>query len=148
MKIDVVVLDKRLLNSMPKKATEGSAAFDLRAAIINAVVLEPGQQTKIPSGIKIHIKDPGYAGIILPRSGLGGEHGVVLGNLVGLIDSDYVGEIQIMVWNRSSEKRIIRPLEKIAQFLVIPIMQFDWNIVDRIDSTDRGAGGFGSSGRF
>ena len=132
---------------MPHYATDGSAGMDLRACLDTAVVLEPGQTELIPTGIAIYIEDPGLAATILPRSGLGHKHGIVLGNLVGLIDSDYQGQLFVSVWNRGNTTFTIEPSERIAQLVLLPVVQADFDIVEDFIETDRGAGGFGSSGR-
>ncbi|MBN1379265.1 MAG: dUTP diphosphatase [Gammaproteobacteria bacterium] len=132
---------------LPTYATDGSAGIDLRACIKQEMPLTPGATELIPTGIAIHIEDPGLAAMILPRSGLGHKHGIVLGNLVGLIDSDYQGELMVSCWNRGSESYTIHPGERIAQMILVPVVQAQFEIVDEFDSSDRGAGGFGSSGR-
>jgi dUTP pyrophosphatase len=132
---------------MPMYATDGSAGLDLRACIEEALVVEPQQTILIPTGLAVYIEQPHLAGLILPRSGLGHKHGIVLGNLVGLIDADYQGELQISCWNRSQQAFTIQPGERIAQFVIVPVVHADFNIVEEFDLTDRGTGGFGSSGR-
>jgi dUTP pyrophosphatase len=144
--LDVRILDARLHASPPAYATDGSAGLDLRACIDEALVLKAGATAMVPSGIAIHLADPGYAALILPRSGLGHRHGIVLGNLVGLIDSDYQGQIMVSLWNRSNEPFAIQPLDRIAQLVVIPVVQVALNLVDSFDQSERGAGGFGSTG--
>ena len=146
-KLDVRVLDSRLLDQLPQYATSGSAGLDLRACIDQAIVLKPGDSTLVPSGIAIHLGDPGYAAMVLPRSGLGHKHGIVLGNLVGLIDSDYQGQIFVSVWNRSQSEFTIQPLERIAQMIVVPVLQVEFNVVADFALSIRGAGGFGSTGK-
>ena len=146
-KLDVRVLDSRLLDQLPHYATSGSAGLDLRACIDQAIVLKPGDSTLVPSGIAIHLGDPGYAAMVLPRSGLGHKHGIVLGNLVGLIDSDYQGQIFVSVWNRSQSEFTIQPLERIAQMIVVPVLQVEFNVVADFALSIRGAGGFGSTGK-
>lgn len=133
---------------MPSHATAGSAGLDLRACLDQPVVLEPGQTVLIGTGLAIHIGDPGYAGMILPRSGLGHKHGIVLGNLVGLIDSDYQGELMISCWNRSTAAFTIQPGERIAQYVLVPVIQATLEVVTEFDASHRGAGGFGHSGTY
>ena len=145
--IDLKVLDPRLADQLPAYATPGSAGLDLRACLDQALVLEPGQSTLIPTGLSIHIGDAGLAAMILPRSGLGHKHGIVLGNLVGLIDSDYQGQIFVSTWNRGHEHFTIQPLERIAQLVVVPVLQVAFNVVDSFDESERGAAGFGSTGK-
>ena len=147
MKIDVRILDPRLHDSLPQYATAGSAGLDLRACIADPLVLNPGEAQLIPTGMAIHLDDAGFAALILPRSGLGHRHGIVLGNLVGLIDSDYQGQILVSCWNRGLEPFTIAPLERIAQMVVVPVVQARLNIVDDFAASERGAGGFGSTGR-
>jgi dUTP pyrophosphatase len=145
-KIDVKVLDLRIKDQLPHYATPGSAGLDLRACIDSALTLKPGQAELIPSGIAIHLDDPGLAAIILPRSGLGHKHGIVLGNLVGLIDSDYQGQIFVSVWNRGQKDFVLNPMERIAQLVVVPVVQVGFNIVSEFAESPRGGGGFGSTG--
>ena len=145
--IDVRILDERLRDQLPTYATAGSAGLDLRAALTEPLVLAPGQTELIPTGLSIYIADPGYAGLILPRSGLGHKHGIVLGNLVGLIDADYQGPLMVSSWNRGSQAFTIEPMERLAQLVVVPILQVGFNIVESFDQSARGAGGFGSTGR-
>ncbi|UCH47159.1 MAG: dUTP diphosphatase [Betaproteobacteria bacterium] len=145
--IDVRILDPRLKANMPQYATTGSAGLDLRACIDETISIKPGETTLVPGGIAIHIADPGLAAVILPRSGLGHKHGIVLGNLVGLIDSDYQGQIFVSVWNRGTEAFELKPLERIAQLVVVPVVQVSFNVVETFDESDRGAGGFGSTGK-
>lgn len=147
MQIDVKVLDQRLRNHLPAYATPGSAGLDLRACIEHVLTLRPGETELIPTGLAIHIADPGYAALILPRSGLGHKHGIVLGNLVGLIDSDYQGEIFVSLWNRGHEVFLLNPLDRIAQLVVVPVLQVAFNVVEQFDESHRGAGGFGSTGK-
>ncbi len=144
--IDVRILDARLREQLPGYATAGSAGLDLRACIEETTSIGPGETTLVPAGIAIHIADPGLAAMILPRSGLGHKHGIVLGNLVGLIDSDYQGQIFVSVWNRGKEAFALKPLERIAQLVVVPVVQVSFNVVDTFDQSERGAGGFGSTG--
>ncbi|HGN1707517.1 TPA: dUTP diphosphatase [Providencia rettgeri] len=148
-KIDLKILDNRIGNEfpLPTYATTGSAGLDLRACLDSAIDLAPGQTELIPTGLAIHIADESLAAVILPRSGLGHKHGVVLGNLVGLIDSDYQGQLMVSVWNRSDKTFTIEPGERMAQMVFVPVIQAEFNIVDDFDATERGAGGFGHSGR-
>ncbi len=132
---------------LPAYATPGSAGLDLRACLTQAVELSPGQTELIPTGLAIHVADPGFAAIILPRSGLGHKHGIVLGNLVGLIDSDYQGQLMVSCWNRGKTTFTIEPFERIAQLVIVPVVQASFEIVDEFDQSDRGAGGFGSTGK-
>ena len=145
--IDVKVLDPRMAERLPAYATPGSAGLDLRACLDAPVVLAPGETQLIPTGLSIHIADPGLAAMILPRSGLGHKHGIVLGNLVGLIDSDYQGPLMVSCWNRSSTAFTIAPLERIAQLVIVPVVQAAFRVVDAFGDSARGAGGFGSTGR-
>ena len=145
--IDVRLLDPRLTETPPHYATPGSAGLDLRACIDSARTLLPGETQLIPTGIAIHLADPGLAAMILPRSGLGHKHGIVLGNLVGLIDSDYQGEIMVSTWNRGNEPFTLNPLDRLAQLVVVPVLQVAFNVVDEFDTSTRGAGGFGSTGK-
>lgn len=147
MIVDYKILNPIIKEHLPKYASEGSAGLDLRACIEHVQTLNPSETFLIPTGISIFIKDPSYAGLILPRSGLGHKHGIVLGNLVGLIDSDYQGELLISCWNRSNKAFLINPLERIAQLVLVPIMQAKFNLVDDYDATNRGSGGFGSTGK-
>jgi dUTP pyrophosphatase len=144
--IDVKILDTRLKENPPHYATPGAAGLDLRACIDAAIKLHPGETHMVPTGIAIHLADPGLAAMILPRSGLGHKHGIVLGNLVGLIDSDYQGEIFISVWNRGKETYTLNPMDRIAQLVVVPVLQVAFDVVDEFPASDRGAGGFGSTG--
>lgn len=147
-KIDIKILDPRVGEQfpLPAYATQGSAGLDLRACLDDALTIEPGQTHLIPTGLAIHIKDPSIAATILPRSGLGHKHGIVLGNLVGLIDSDYQGQVMISCWNRGQETFVIEPGERIAQLVFVPVIQAQFNIVSDFNDTERGAGGFGHSG--
>lgn len=145
--IDIRILDSRLREAMPHYATSGAAGLDLRACIAEMLVLKPGMTELIPAGIAIHLADPGLAAVVLPRSGLGHRHGIVLGNLVGLIDSDYQGQIMVSMWNRGYESFTIQPLDRIAQLVVVPVVQVQMNVVEEFLLSDRGAGGFGSTGR-
>ena len=144
--IDLKLLDTRLVDQIPAYATPGSAGLDLRACIDAPLVLEPGSTTLIPTGLSIHIADPGLAAMILPRSGLGHKHGIVLGNLVGLIDSDYQGELMVSCWNRGQTPFTIAVGERIAQLILVPVVQAHFELVDEFDESQRGAGGFGHSG--
>jgi dUTP pyrophosphatase len=147
MKIAVRVLDPRIADRLPAYATPGSAGLDLRAAIDADLRLAPGDTSLVPTGLAIHIEDAGYAAMILPRSGLGHKHGIVLGNLVGLIDSDYQGQLMVSVWNRGREPFTIAPFDRIAQLVIVPVVQATFDIVEAFDTSDRGVAGFGSSGR-
>lgn len=147
MKVDVKILDPRVKDKMPTYATTGSAGLDLRAILDEPLTLNPGETRLIKTGLAIHLADPGYAALILPRSGLGHKHGIVLGNLVGLIDSDYQGELMVSTWNRGQEAFTIEPMERIAQLVIVPVVQMQMNIVDDFEASDRGAGGFGSTGK-
>jgi dUTP pyrophosphatase len=147
MKIDVKVLDPRMADQLPGYATPGSAGLDLRACIDEALTLEPNAWRLVPTGIAIWLKDPGYAAMILPRSGLGHKHGIVLGNLVGLIDSDYQGQLMVSAWNRSDVAFTLQPMERLAQLVIVPVVQAQFNVVDDFPSTQRGAGGYGSTGK-
>lgn len=148
-KIDVKILDARVGKEfpLPTYATSGSAGLDLRACLDEALLLAPGATTLVPTGLAIHIGDPQLAAVILPRSGLGHKHGVVLGNLVGLIDSDYQGQLMVSVWNRSQQAFNIEPGERIAQMVFVPVVQAEFNLIEEFDTSDRGEGGFGHSGR-
>ena len=145
--IDVKLLVERLKSHPPAYATDGAAGLDLRACLPAAITLHPGETTLIPSGLAIHLVDPGLAAMVLPRSGLGHKHGIVLGNLVGLIDSDYQGQIFVSVWNRGRASFTIQPMERIAQLVVVPVLQVGFNIVDDFAASARGADGFGSTGK-
>jgi dUTP pyrophosphatase len=145
--IDVKILDARLRDQLPAYATSGSAGLDLRACIDAPILLNPGQTELIPSGIAIHLDDPGLAAMVLPRSGMGHKHGIVLGNLVGLIDSDYQGQILVSLWNRSTAAFTLNPMERIAQLIVVPVVQVAFNVVADFTRSTRGAGGFGSTGK-
>lgn len=145
--VDIRILDARVVDALPAYATPGSAGLDLRACVDEPVVLEPGQAQLIPTGLAMHLGDPGLAAMILPRSGLGHKHGIVLGNLVGLIDSDYQGPLMVSCWNRGSESFTIQPLERIAQLVIVPVVQAQFRQVESFDASERGEGGFGSTGR-
>ncbi|MFN7571584.1 MAG: dUTP diphosphatase [Betaproteobacteria bacterium] len=146
MQLDVRILDARLHESLPQYATAGAAGLDLRACVEAPLTLAPGATQLLPTGMAIHLADPGYAAVILPRSGLGHKHGIVLGNLVGLIDSDYQGQLMVSAWNRSDSAYTIQPLERIAQLVIVPVVQARLNIVEEFSASDRGSGGFGSTG--
>ncbi len=148
-KVQVKVLDDRIGTEypFPQYATEGSAGLDLRACLDEALQLAPGQTELIPTGIAIHLDDPGMAAMLLPRSGLGHKHGIVLGNLVGLIDSDYQGQVFVSCWNRGLDHFTVQPGERVAQMVIVPVVQAQFEIVDEFKQSDRGAGGFGSTGR-
>ncbi len=133
---------------LPSYATSGSAGLDLRACIAEPVALAPGETQLVPTGLAIHIADPGYAALILPRSGLGHKHGIVLGNLVGLIDSDYQGQLMISTWNRGTEPFTFNPMERLAQLVIVPVLQVEFNIVNEFETSSRGTGGFGSTGKI
>jgi len=147
VKLDVRILDARLRDQPPRYATAGAAGLDLRACIDAPLALAPGDAQLVPTGIAIHLGDPGYAALVLPRSGLGHRHGIVLGNLVGLIDSDYQGQIMVSCWNRGRDPFTIQPLERIARLVVVPVVQVELNVVDEFTASERGAGGFGSTGK-
>jgi len=145
--IEVKVLDARMAERLPHYATPGSAGLDLRACLDAPIVLEPGQAALIPTGLAIHIADPGLAAMLLPRSGLGHKHGIVLGNLVGLIDSDYQGPLMVSCWNRGTATFTVQPMERIAQMVIVPVVQAAFRRVDDFDASHRGEGGFGSTGK-
>jgi len=147
LKIDVRILDERLRQQLPGYATAGAAGLDLRACLPAPLVIEPGSTHLVPTGIAIHIGDPGHAALILPRSGLGHKHGIVLGNLVGLIDSDYQGELMVSTWNRGSAPFTLNPLERLAQLVIVPVVRAQFNVVEDFAASERGSGGFGSTGR-
>jgi dUTP pyrophosphatase len=144
--IDVKLLDARMADALPAYATPGSAGLDLRACLDEPWLIEPGQTKLIPTGLAIHIADPGLAAMILPRSGLGHKHGIVLGNLVGLIDSDYQGPLMVSCWNRGQTAYTVQPMERIAQLVIVPVVQASFRCVDAFEASDRGVGGFGSTG--
>ncbi len=146
MQIDLKILDPRAGERLPQYATAGAAGLDLRALLDEPIVIEPGDAVLVKTGLAIHIGDPGYAAVILPRSGLGHKKGIVLGNLVGLIDSDYQGELMISVWNRGKEAVALEPFERLAQLVVLPVVQAQFRVVDSFDESGRGQGGFGSTG--
>jgi dUTP pyrophosphatase len=145
--IDLKILDPRMKDFLPAYATPGSAGLDLRACVDAPLTIEPGQTVLVPTGLAIHIGDPGYAAMILPRSGLGHKNGIVLGNLVGLIDADYQGQLMVSTWNRSQAAFTLQPLDRLAQLVVVPVLQVGFNIVEEFASSERGAGGFGSTGK-
>jgi dUTP pyrophosphatase len=146
-KLDVKILDARLRGQLPQYATGGAAGLDLRACVDRPLELKPGDTVLVPSGLAIHLDDPGLAAIVLPRSGLGHKNGIVLGNLVGLIDSDYQGQVMVSLWNRGREPFTIQPMDRIAQLVVVPVVQVALNVVDEFAESARGAGGFGSTGK-
>ncbi len=145
--IDLKIIDARMRDQLPSYATPGSAGLDLRACIEAPLTIEPGSTHLIPTGLAIHIADPAYAAMILPRSGLGHKHGIVLGNLVGLIDSDYQGELMVSTWNRGATAFVLNPMERLAQLVIVPVLQVGFKVVDAFDESDRGTGGFGSTGK-
>ena len=145
--LDVKILDPRMRDQLPAYATAGAAGLDLRACIEQTIEIVPGSTHLIPTGLAIHIGDPGYAAIALPRSGLGHKHGIVLGNLVGLIDSDYQGQVFVSLWNRGQTNFALNPMERIAQLVIVPVLQVKLNIVEEFTASHRGAGGFGSTGK-
>ncbi len=145
--IAVKILDERLREQMPAYATPGSAGLDLRACLDAPLTVEPGSTHLIPTGLAIHIGDPGHAALILPRSGLGHKHGIVLGNLVGLIDSDYQGQLMVSTWNRGNTAFVLNPMERLAQLVIVPVVQVGFEVVDEFGDSERGAGGFGSTGK-
>jgi dUTP pyrophosphatase len=147
MKIDVKILDPRMRDQLPNYATPGSSGLDLRACIDTPLLISPGETHLIPTGLSLYIANPGFAGMILPRSGLGHKNGIVLGNLVGLIDADYQGPLMVSTWNRGQQPFTINPLDRLAQLVIVPIQQVEFNVVAEFPSTDRGAGGFGSTGK-
>jgi dUTP pyrophosphatase len=147
MKLDLKILDARMRDQLPAYATTGSAGLDLRACLDEPLTLQPGETALVPTGLAIHVGDPGYAALILPRSGLGHKHGIVLGNLVGLIDSDYQGQLMISTWNRGQTTFTLNPMERLAQLVIVPVVQAEFNIVEDFEQSDRGAGGFGSTGK-
>ena len=147
MKVDVKIIDQRLVNQLPAYATPGSAGLDLRACLDAPLVLQPNAWQLVPTGIAIYLADPGFAALILPRSGLGHKHGIVLGNLVGLIDSDYQGQLMVSAWNRSDVAFTIEPMERIAQLVIVPVVQAQFNVVTDFPASQRGEGGYGSTGK-
>ncbi len=148
MKLDVKILDPRLMDQLPQYATPGSAGLDLRACLEAPLTLQPNAWQLVPTGMAIHLADPSYAALILPRSGLGHKHGIVLGNLVGLIDSDYQGQLMVSAWNRSDVAFTLEPMERLAQLVIVPVVQAQFNVVNEFDTaTQRGEGGYGSTGK-
>ena len=145
--IDIKILDERLKSQPPAYATDGSAGLDLRACIDAPINLAPGHTALVPTGLAIHLADPGYAALILPRSGLGHKHGIVLGNLVGLIDSDYQGQLMVSAWNRSDTAFTVQPMERLAQLVIVPVVQAQFNVVSEFPASQRGEGGYGSTGK-
>lgn len=145
--VDVKILDPRMRDALPGYATPGSAGLDLRACLDGPIEIAPGTTVLVPTGLAIHIADPGYAALILPRSGLGHKHGIVLGNLVGLIDADYQGQLMVSTWNRGSTSFTLNPMERLAQLVVVPVQQVSFNVVEEFGASERGDGGFGSTGR-
>jgi dUTP pyrophosphatase len=145
--IDLKILDPRMNDLLPAYGTPGSAGLDLRACLDAPLTIEPGQTVLVPTGLAIHIGDPGYAAMILPRSGLGHKSGIVLGNLVGLIDSDYQGQLMVSTWNRSTTTFVLQPMDRLAQLIIVPVLQVAFNVVTEFASSDRGVGGFGSTGK-
>ena len=147
MKIDVKILDPRIAEQFPTYATAGSAGLDLRACLDTPLTLAPNAWQLVPTGMAIHLADPGYAALILPRSGLGHKHGIVLGNLVGLIDSDYQGQLMVSAWNRSDVAYTLAPMERLAQLVIVPVVQAQFNVVSEFPASERGEGGYGSTGK-
>ena len=147
LQVELKILDPRLNENMPAYATSGSAGLDLRACINEAITIQPGETTLIPTGMAIHLENPAYAAMILPRSGLGHKHGIVLGNLVGLIDSDYQGQLFVSCWNRSQEAFVMNPMERMAQLVIVPVVQASFTVVAEFNASERGEGGFGSTGK-
>jgi dUTP pyrophosphatase len=145
--VELKILDPRMRDMLPAYATAGSAGLDLRACIESARTLGPGQTELIPTGLSVHIADPGYCAMLLPRSGLGVKHGIVLANLVGLIDADYQGPLMVALWNRSDKPFVVEPMERIAQMVIVPVQQVQFTIVEEFAASERGSGGFGSTGR-
>lgn len=147
MQIELKIIDERMRDQLPAYATSGSAGLDLRACLDEALTLSPGQTELIPTGLAVHVADPAYAAMILPRSGLGHKHGIVLGNLVGLIDSDYQGQLMVSCWNRGNATFTMQPFERVAQLVIVPVMQAQFTIVTEFAASERGGGGFGSTGQ-
>lgn len=145
--IDLKIIDPRMKELLPAYSTPGSAGLDLRACIDAPMTIRPGDTVLVPTGLAIHIEDSGYAAMILPRSGLGHKHGIVLGNLVGLIDSDYQGQLMVSTWNRGQIEFVLNPMDRLAQLVIVPVLQVGFNVVEEFDATERGAGGFGSTGK-
>ena len=147
MIVDIKILDPRMQDQLPAYATPGSAGLDLRACLDAPLTLAPNAWQLVPTGLAVHLRDPGYAAMILPRSGLGHKHGIVLGNLVGLIDSDYQGQLMVSAWNRSTTEFVLQPMERLAQMVIVPVIQAQFNVVQEFDAaSERGAGGYGSTG--
>lgn len=147
MKLQLKIIDARMRDQVPAYATLGSAGLDLRACLDAPLTIAAGQTVLVPTGLAIHLADPGYAALILPRSGLGHKHGIVLGNLVGLIDSDYQGQLMISTWNRGAEAFVVQPFERLAQLVIVPVVQAQFEVVDEFDASERGERGFGSTGK-
>ena len=147
MNVDIKILDPRLVDQMPAYATPGSAGLDLRACLDAPLTLAPNAWQLVPTGMALWLQDPGYAALILPRSGLGHKHGIVLGNLVGLIDSDYQGQLMVSCWNRSPTEFTLQPMERLAQLVIVPVVQAQFNVVSEFPATERGEGGYGSTGK-
>ncbi|WP_107687830.1 dUTP diphosphatase [Neisseria wadsworthii] len=147
MEVELKILNPKMADQLPAYATPGSAGLDLRACLDEAVELAPGDTFLVPTGLAVYLNNPAYAAVLLPRSGLGHKHGIVLGNLVGLIDSDYQGELKVSVWNRSKETFTIEPMERIAQMVIVPVIQAAFKVVDEFAASERGEGGFGSTGK-
>jgi len=147
MKVDIKILDARLVDQLPGYATPGSAGLDLRACLQEPLTLAPNAWQLVPTGLAMWLKDPGYAALILPRSGLGHKHGIVLGNLVGLIDSDYQGQLMVSCWNRSDTVFTLQPMERLAQLVIVPVVQAQFNVVSEFPASERGEGGYGSTGK-
>jgi dUTP pyrophosphatase len=147
MKVDVKILDARMREQLPAYATPGSAGLDLRACIDSPLEMQPGDTFLMPTGLAVHVADPGYCALVLPRSGMGFKNGIVLANLVGLIDSDYQGQLMVPLWNRSQKAFTLNPMERVAQMILVPVMQAQFNVVAEFTATERGAGGFGSTGK-
>ncbi|MDO4696019.1 MAG: dUTP diphosphatase [Neisseria sp.] len=145
--VELKILNPKISDFLPAYATEGSAGLDLRACLDETVTLKAGETVLIPTGLAVHLANPDYAAVLLPRSGLGHKHGIVLGNLVGLIDSDYQGELKVSLWNRSTEDFVVQPMERIAQMVILPVVQADFKLVDGFAASERGEGGFGSTGK-
>ncbi|MBB6578082.1 dUTP pyrophosphatase [Comamonas odontotermitis] len=147
MIVDIKILDPRMQDQLPQYATPGSAGLDLRACLDEPLTLAPNAWQLVPTGLAIHLRDPGYAAMILPRSGLGHKHGIVLGNLVGLIDSDYQGQLMVSAWNRSDTAFVLQPMERLAQMVIVPVLQAQFNVVQEFgEVSERGTGGYGSTG--
>ncbi|MBI3286261.1 MAG: dUTP diphosphatase [Burkholderiales bacterium] len=145
--VDLKIIDARMKDFLPAYATPGSAGLDLRACINEAISIKPGATVLIPTGLAIHLDNPGYAAMILPRSGMGHKHGIVLGNLVGLIDSDYQGQLMVSTWNRGQTEFVLQPMERLAQLVIVPVLQVGFNVVEEFGDSERGEGGFGSTGK-